>query len=468
MKELYDQINAMLGIIGGFVWGPPMIILLVGTGIFLTFRMLLIQFRGFAHGWAIITGKYDDLEDEGEINHFQALMAALSATIGTGNIVGVAAAVLLGGPGAIFWMWITALVGMATKFTSCTLAVKFRRIDESGEAHGGPMHFIELGMGKNWRWLAILFAVFTAIASFGIGNMFQINNLVVNAWQLYDPTAGSIAPDGFKVGLGIVFAVLTGAVIIGGIKSIGRVAAILVPIMCVFYVGAGLTILVLHFGKIPDAFSTILHYAFHTPEALAGGVVGTVIRQGVARGVFSNEAGLGSAPMAHGAARTREPVREGLVAMLGPFIDTIVICSITGLVIVLTGAYEIEGVQKGELTSVAFNEGLADLTGVSSAIGARIVSLGIIFFAFSTLITWSYYGNRAVDYLFGKKAVLPYQVFYLLFIVLGSAVTLDIIINFSDVMNGLMALPNLIALIALSPVVYRLTQDYFKRMKEAR
>lgn len=455
MQKIHELISA----IGGYVWGAPIMILLVGTGVFLTIRLLAIQARGFFHAIKVVMGQYDDPNDPGEINHFQALMAALSATIGTGNIVGVAAAILIGGPGAVFWMWITATVGMATKFTSCTLAVKYRRVDEKGEAHAGPMYFIEMGLGKNFKWLAILFAVFTVCASFGIGNMFQVNNIAVSAHSLFG-YEGADPSSTFRWLIGIIFALLTGAVIIGGIKSIGRVSAYLVPIMCILYMVGGVAILVMNMDKILPAFKTIFYYAFNTPEALGGGLMGTVIRAGVARGLFSNEAGLGSAPMAHGAARTKEPVREGLVAMLGPFIDTIIICSVTGLVIVMTGAYEIEGVAKGELTSVAFEQGLGSIW------GRRIVSLGIVFFAFSTLITWSYYGNRAVGYLFGDKAVLPYQLFYLCFVVLGAVLQIGLVIDFCDVMNGLMAIPNLIALLLLSPLVVKLTRDYFKRMKE--
>ncbi len=449
IAELIDKID-------GYIWGAPLMILLVGTGLYLTLRLCAVQFRGFAHGWRVIRGDYDKEGDPGEISHFQALSAALSATIGTGNIVGVAAAILMGGPGAAFWMWVTALVGMATKFTSCTLAVHLRRIDERGEAHGGPMHFIELGMGPKWKWLAVLFAVFTVIASFGIGNMFQANNVAVSLHALFG--GGTEASAVFNVATGIAMAVLVGMVIVGGIKSIGRFASTIVPIMCFFYVGAGLIILLKNAGAIPGAFKTIFYYAFHTPDALACGLLGTVIRAGVARGLFSHEAGLGSAAMAHGAARTDEPVREGLVAMLGPFIDTIVICSITALVIVITGAAEVTQV-KGELTGKAFELGLG------SAWGSKLVAIGVVFFALSTLISWSYYGDRAADYLFGRKAVAPYRYVYLLFIVLGSCIKIDSVIYFCDAMNGLMAVPNLIALIVLSPVVAKLTADYFARMK---
>lgn len=451
------NIHEIIASIQSFVWGPPLMVLLVGTGIFMSIRYKFIQFRGFKHGLGILSGKYDKKRDPGEITHFQALTAALSGTIGTGNIVGVAAAILAGGPGAVFWMWITALFGMALKFTSCTLAVHFRKVDENGEAHGGPMHYIEQGMGKKFKWLAVLFATFTMFASFGIGNMFQINNVATSIhllfWEGQEPTFI------FNLLIGIGIAALVGAVILGGIKSIGKVASKIVPFMFLFYMGAGLIILAMNFKAIPGVFHDIFYYAFHTPAALAGGILGTVIRNGVKRGLFSNEAGMGSAAIAHGAAKTNEPVREGLVAMLGPFIDTILVCSITALIILVTGVHEL-GFADGELTAKAFEVGL------NSAFGGKLVSLGIVFFAFSTLISWSYYGDRASDYLFGKKAVKPYRWIYLVFIVIGAVVQFDIVIGFSDIMNALMALPNLVAIIALSPIVVKLSKDYFERMKK--
>ncbi|MGL1901948.1 MAG: sodium:alanine symporter family protein [Fibrobacterales bacterium] len=450
------DIASLISTIDGYIWGPWLMVLLVGTGLYLSIRLFFVQFRGFKHGLKVVRGGFDKEEDAGEITHFQALTAALSATIGTGNIVGVAAAILMGGPGAAFWMWVTALVGMATKFASCTLAVHYRTIDETGEAHGGPMHFIEQGMGPKFKWLAVLFALFTVTASFGIGNMFQINNVATSLNTLF--RSGSEPSALFNGIVGLVFAIMVGIVILGGIKSIGKFASKIVPIMCFFYVGAGLIILVKNMGAIPDAFGTIFYYAFNTPEALAGGLLGTVIRAGVARGLFSNEAGMGSAAMVHGAAKTDEPVREGLVAMLGPFIDTIVICSITALVIIITGAHEIQDIAKGELTGKAFELGLG------SSIGSQLVAIGIIFFSFSTLISWSYYGDRAADYLFGKKAVVPYRYIYLGFIIIGATIKIGTVIDFSDAMNGLMVIPNLIALIVLSPVVVKLTKDYFARM----
>jgi len=446
LNELIDKFDAL-------VWGGPLIVTLVGVGLYLTFRMGLVQVRGFAHAIKVLGGRYDDVRDPGEISHFKALSTALSATIGTGNIVGVAAAILTGGPGAVFWMWVTAVVGMATKYTCCTLSVHYRRVDERGEAHCGPMHYIELGMGPRFKWLAVMFALFTSLASFGIGNMFQVNNIAVSLSGLVRG-AGSELSFLFNLSVGVVTAVLVAAVIIGGVRRIAVVASRLVPGMCLFYIIAGLVILVKNAHLVPGGISLIFHHAFHAPESVAGGLLGGVIRSGVARGLFSNEAGLGSAAIAHGAAQTREPVREGLVAMLGPFIDTLVVCSITALVIICTGAYETVAV-KGRLTSAAFEAGFPG--------SGWLVSLGVILFAFSTLIAWSYYGDRAVDYLFGPKYVMPYRAVYAGFVVLGAVWPLDNVINFCDAMNGLMALPNLIALVILSPVVAELTRDYFSR-----
>jgi len=449
------DLSQVLSSFSSFVWGVPLMVLLVGTGLYLTLRLCFVQLRGFAHGVNVIRGKYDKISDPGEISHFAALTTALSATIGTGNIVGVAAAILIGGPGAVFWMWITACVGMATKFASCTLAVHFRRIDESGEVHGGPMHFIELGMGKKFKWLAILFASFTALASFGIGNMFQINNMVTAANSL-------IFGEGVEISLlmrlliGLMTAGVVASVILGGIKRIAKVASKLVPFMCLFYITAGLIILFKNADLIIPGVQLIWTQAFHAPESVAGGLLGGVIRSGVARGLFSNEAGLGSAAMAHGAARTREPVREGLVAMLGPFIDTMIVCSITALVIICTGAYETVSI-KGQLTSAAFEMGLPG--------SGWLVSIGIILFAFTTLIAWSYYGDRAVDYLFGAGAVKGYRMIYVGFVVLGALRPLDDVINFCDALNGLMAIPNLIALVILAPVVTKITKEYFQRLR---
>lgn len=448
------HLSEWLSSFSSFVWGPPLMGLLVGTGLYLTFRLGFVQFCGFSHGVDVARGQYDNSADPGEVSHFAALTTALSATIGTGNIVGVAAAIIMGGPGAVFWMWITAWVGMATKFTSCTLAVHFRRIDAHGVVHAGPMHFIEQGMGPSFKWLAVLFAVFTALASFGIGNMFQINNMVTAVSELI-LGEGVTVPLGIRLAVGVLTAGIVAVVILGGIKRIAQVASMLVPFMCLFYIGAGLVILIINSDLIIPGIQLILTQAFNAPESVTGGLLGGVIRSGVARGLFSNEAGLGSAPMAHGAARTNEPVREGLVAMLGPFIDTIIVCTITALVIVCTGAYETVTL-KGQLTSAAFEVGLPG--------SGWIVSVGIILFAFSTLIAWSYYGDRATDYLFGDKAVTGYRMVYVIFVVIGALRPLDDVINFCDALNGLMAIPNLIALIALTPVVVAITKKYFQKI----
>lgn len=430
-------------------------VLLVGTGLYLSFRLGFIQIRGFIHGIYCVLGVYDNRKDPGEISHFRALSTALSATIGTGNIVGVAAAILAGGPGAVFWMWVTAIVGMATKFVCCTLAVHYRVIDSDGETHCGPMHFIEKGMGVKFKWLAIIFAMFTALASFGIGNMFQVNSIVSAVSNLIN--GDSIEIDfKFRLFVGMVMALMVGVVIIGGIKRIANVASKIVPFMCLFYVVSGLFILLKNAHLIIPGVELIFYQAFHAPESVAGGLLGGVIRSGVARGLFSNEAGLGSAAMAHGAAKTSEPVREGLVAMLGPFIDTIIVCSITALVIVCTGAYHTVKV-KGQLTTAAFEIGMPG--------SGFLVSIGIILFAFTTLVGWSYYGDRSVDYLFGKAAVKKYRLIYVLFILLGAIRPMDDVINFCDALNGLMAIPNLIALIVLTPVVVELTKKYLKKLR---
>jgi len=450
-------VGQLLSQFSSFVWGVPLMVLLVGTGLYLTLRLGFVQLKGFPHALDVVRGKYDNASDPGEISHFRALTTALSATIGTGNIVGVAAAILMGGPGAVFWMWVTACVGMATKFTSCTLAVHFRRIDPRGEAHGGPMHFIELGMGERFKWLAVLYASFTALASFGIGNMFQVNSMVTATGSLvYGEGSPILMP--LRLAVGVITAGIVALVILGGIKRIANIASKIVPFMCLFYITAGLVILFKNFNLIIPGIGLIWSQAFSAPESVAGGLIGGVIRAGVARGLFSNEAGLGSAAMAHGAARTKEPVREGLVAMLGPFIDTIVICSVTALVIICTGAYTTVS-NKAQLTSAAFEMGLPG--------SGWLVSVGTILFAFSTLIAWSYYGDRAVDYLFGARTVKSYRMVYIVFILVGSLRPLDDVINFCDAMNGLMAIPNLIALIVLAPVVIKLTRDYFKRRRGA-
>lgn len=434
-----------LGSISSFVWGPVTIVLLVGTGVLVTLIVPFIQLRKFGYAWKLISGKYDDPEDKGEITHFQALSAALSATIGTGNIAGVGTAVALGGPGAVFWMWITAIFGMALKYGECLLSLNYRTIHADGVVGAGPMYYLEKGLGQ--KWLGVLFAIFAAIASFGIGNMVQANS-VAEPVQTYFGIP--------KLFTGLIIGILVFAVIVGGIKRIGQVASRLVPIMAVFYILGALVVIIMNIGEVPAAFGVIFNDAFTGTAAtggFAGAAVAQAIRFGVARGVFSNEAGLGSAPIAHGAARTKEPVREGLVAMLGPFIDTIVICTMTALVIILTGAFT-TGETGADLTAKAFNIGLPGP-------GGYIVAIGIIFFAFSTAISWSYYGDRCIDYLFGQKMVMPYRILYCILLPVGAYVKLATVWTISDIFNALMAWPNLIGLIFLSPVIIRLTKEYF-------
>jgi alanine or glycine:cation symporter, AGCS family len=442
----------LLGTINGFVWGLPTIILLVGTGVFITMLMKFIQFRHFIYGWKLISGKYDNPEDEGEVTHFQALSTALSATIGTGNIAGVGTAVAIGGPGAIFWMWITAIFGMGLKYAECLLSLNYRVVHEDGTTGGGPMYYLEKGLGK--KWLGVAFAIFAAIAAFGIGNMVQANSVA-------EPLLDTFGVP--KIVTGLVLAVLSFAVIVGGVKRIGAFSSKIVPAMAIFYIVGALLVILTHLNGVPAAFAQIFHDAF-SGTAATGGFVGAgiaqAIRLGVARGVFSNEAGLGSAPIAHGAAQTKEPVREGLVAMLGPFIDTLVICTMTGLVIILTGAFTMTGADGSALTGAVLTK-TAFEAGMPFPGGGYIVTIGIIFFAFSTVIGWSYYGDRCIDYLFGQKAVLPYRIIYCMIIPVGATIKLATVWTISDIFNALMAWPNLIGLIFLSPVVVRMTKEYF-------
>jgi len=445
--NIFITLTRLSGDLSSLLWGNYLTLtVLVGTGLYLTWKMRFVQITGFRHSLKIISGKYSKPEDIGEVSHFQALSTALSATVGTGNIAGVATAISLGGPGALFWMWVTAFVGMATKFTECTLSLRFREISKSGEVAGGPMYTILHGL--NHRGLAMLFATFAVIASFGIGNMVQANSVVDGIGYLL-PGAKS-----YSLYIGLLMAVLVGLVIIGGVKRIAKVASTVVPFMATLYITSALLVLFNHVSEIPHALKTIFNFALN-PWAVGGAVVGEAIRWGVARGLFSNEAGLGSSPMAHAAAKTNEPVREGLVAMMEPFIDTIIICSMTGLVIVVTGAYEIknDGLVGAALTAHAFTSTLGDA-------GGWVVGIGLSLFAFSTIIAWSYYGDRAANFLFGEKAVLPYRVIYTLLVVVGASVPLHLVWNIADVMNILMALPNLISLILLAGVVKKLHSEY--------
>ncbi len=436
-----EQMNAV-------AWGPWMLMLLAGTGLFLTIGLRFIPQRKLFYGFKMLWQGRSSTE-KGDISPFNALMTALSATIGTGNIAGVATAIFYGGPGAIFWMWLIALIGMATKFSEATLAVHFREVDAKGHYVGGPMYYIRNGLGKNWKWLGVIFAVFGMLAGFGIGNSIQANSVA------------DVMSSAFNVPplvSGFTIAVLVGLVLLGGIKRIGEVAGKLVPMMAVFYVGGGLLVLGLHIDRIPEAISLILYHAFN-PTAAAGGFAGATvwaaIRFGVARGIFSNEAGLGSAPIAHATAQTDNPIRQGTVAMLGTFLDTIVVCTITALVIMVTGAWQ-SGENGATLSAHAFSQGL----GVT---GQYIVSIGVALFAFTTIIGWSFYSEKCAQFLFGEKSNLPFRLIWVVVIPLGTWPGIDLgsLWLVADTLNALMAIPNLIALLLLSPVVFKLTKTYF-------
>jgi AGCS family alanine or glycine:cation symporter len=554
-RTIADFVNGTLGptatFLEHYVWAfpketPALAVILLGTGLFVTLRLGFIQVRGFRHAIDITRGKYDNPEDQGDLKHFQALTTALSATVGIGNIAGVALAIRLGGPGALFWMWVTAFFGMALKYVECTLAMMYRKVNADGSISGGPMYYIEMGMGSRWKWLAIAFAAFAAISSFGGGCMNQSNSLadqVQSSWGI--PT----------VITGLVFAALVAAVIIGGIRRIGRVTALLAPSMALLYVTGAMTILVLNFSEIPGGFALIVRNAF-APEPLVGGGVGSLLMTmmwGIRRGLFSNEAGQGSAPIAHATAKTTEPVREGLVASLGPFIDTLVICTMTGLVIIVTGAYrdkaeqlltfsDLEAVavqgatddklielqdarrsagdtrfevvsgrpvgatlflHKSVVESVRIDgpegdawtgrvdldaesgsmsvtdgsglsvRGVALLTGAPmtarafrnglGGFGNLIVTLAVVLFAVSTGISWSYYGDRSVEYLFGPGAVPVYRWVFIFFFFLGAILPLKAVWTYGDVALGLMTLPNLIAVFVLTGSVAGMTRDYLSR-----
>jgi AGCS family alanine or glycine:cation symporter len=443
MNRLVTQLNDL-------VWGPPMLVLILGTGlflmVFLRFMPLMRLGQGFVAVWR---GREKGAPDSGIISPFQALMTCLAATIGTGNIAGVATAIFWGGPGALFWMWCTALVGMATKYAEVVLAVHYRERDKNGDPVGGPMYAIKNGLGPRWAWLAGLFALFGGLAGFGIGNMVQINSMA----QALETS--------FSINVhitGIVTMVIIGLVILGGIRRIGKVAAALVPAMCAVYILTALCVLALNFSAIPAAFSLIFSHAFNPVAAtggFAGAAVAAAIRYGVARGVFSNEAGLGTAGIAQAAGTTDSAVRSGLVGMMGTFLDTIIVCTMTGLVIITSGLWT-SGERGASLSIAAFD---ASLPGV----GGIILTLSLVLFAFTTILGWSYIGERCWSYLFGTRAILPFRLLWVAAVYLGAYAHLDFVWLLADTLNGLMALPNLIALLLLSPVVVSLTKAHFAK-----
>ena len=442
-----EFITEMVGAINGVVWGVPMLILILGAGLFLTVGLRFLTIMKIPFGFSLLWKGRIPGNDAGDITPFNALMTSLSATIGTGNIAGVATAIFLGGPGAVFWMWMTALVGMGTKYAEAVCAVRFREKDENGNFVGGPMYYIQNGMGENWRWLAITFALFAGIAGFGIGNMVQSNSIADALYTTFN------IPHLYT---GIIVALLVGAVLLGGIQRISQVAGALVPFMAALYILASIVVLAINANAIPAAFGLIFTHAF-SPAAATGGFAGAAvwaaIRFGVARGVFSNEAGLGSAPIAHAAAKTKGPVSQGLVAMLGTFIDTLIVCTFKALAILSTGVWT-SGTTGAALTSAAFEAALPGFGGV-------IIAVSLAIFAFTTIIGWSYYSERSLQYLFGTSIIMPFRAVWSLAAIVGATVKLGFIWLLADTLNAMMAIPNLVALIVLSPIVFAVTKEFF-------
>jgi AGCS family alanine or glycine:cation symporter len=445
-----NDLQATLQSIDSFVWGPPLLILLVGTGAYFTFKLGLIQFRYLPTALKLVFTR--DKSGQGDVSSFAALCTALSATIGTGNIVGVATAIKLGGPGALFWMWLAALFGMATKYAECLLAVKYRKVDDKGQMLGGPMYYLQDGVGS--RFLAIMFAVFAlGVACFGIGTFPQVN-AILDASEISFGVSREISA--------VVLTLLVAFVTLGGIQSIAKVAGKVVPAMALLYVVGCLSVILMNVEQLAGAVQLVLTSAFN-PTAATGGFLGAsimlAIQSGIARGVFSNESGLGSAPMAAAAAKTDSCVRQGLVSMTGTFFDTIIICTMTGLALILTGAWQTD-LAGAAMTTHAFAVGLQ-----ADSLGPMLVSIGLIFFAFTTILGWNYYGERCVVFLMGTKAVLPYKIVFLCLVASGAFLHLDMIWIIADIVNGLMAIPNLIGLILLRHVVIEETKHYFAQVK---
>lgn len=437
-EQFIDTVNSV-------VWGPAMLILLLGTGVFLTIGLRGITITRIPYAFGqLLKGRKGT--GEGEISPFNALMTALSSTVGTGNIAGVATAIGIGGPGALFWMWCTALVGMATKYAEAVLAVNYRETDSEGKKVGGPMYYIKNGLGNRWKPLAFLFALFGSLAGFGLANTVQSN------------TVSQVLHNNFNIPTlfsGLVMAFMVALVLLGGIKRIAQVAGKLVPLMTVIYLLATAIILVIHMADIPTALALIVDSAFNGTAAtggFAGATVMLALRMGVSRGIFSNESGLGSAPIAHAAAETNSPVRQGTIAMLGTFIDTLIICTMTGLVLIVSGAWNTD-LEGAAMTLMVFDSTLP--------FGGNILSLCIALFAFTTMLGWSYYGERCAQFLLGPKVVLPFRVLWVIGVFIGTQMSLGLVWKMSDALNGMMAIPNLLALLLLSPVVFKLTRQYF-------
>lgn len=450
MEYLLNAFNGLNGI----VWGAPMLALILGTGLFLMFLLKFMPLRKIGAGFALLwNGRTTNANENGDISPFQALMTCLAATIGTGNIAGVATAIFMGGPGALFWMWCTALVGMATKYSEVLLAVHYREKDKNGEYIGGPMFAIKNGLGKRWVWLGTAFAIFGGLAGFGIGNMVQVNSMAqaLNS-TLHIPTWIT----------GVITTIIVAMVTLGGVKRIGKVAEALVPFMCVTYIIAGVVVLVVNAAVIPDAVALIFNSAFN-PVAATGGFAGSVvmmsIRYGVARGVFSNEAGLGTAGIAQAAGTTKSAVRSGLIGMLGTFIDTLIVCSVTGLAIVSSGVWS-NGQSGAALSAAAFESAMPGFGGI-------LLTIALVIFAFTTILGWSYYGEKCWIYLVGTKSVLPFRLLWVIAVPFGAISQLDFAWLVADTLNGMMAIPNLLSLLLLSPVILKLTKEYFAEDDDA-
>ena len=446
MKEFLTAVDNL-------IWGPPLLIMLVGTGIYLTFKLGFLQITKLKLALKFVFSKDDETNEKGDISSFGALCTALSATIGTGNIVGVATAIKAGGPGALFWMWIAAFFGMATKYAEGLLAIKYREFDSNGEVCGGPMYYIQNGL--NNKWLAKIFALFGVLVSlFGIGTFAQVNSI------------SEAMKTGFNIPIiitAIIVTILVALVTLGGIKRISNVSEKVVPFMAGLYIVGVIIVILFNLGEVPEAISLIIRSAFN-PEAALGGAFGVTfiiaMQRGVSRGVFSNESGLGSAPIAAAAAKTKEPAKQGLISMTGTFFDTIIICSMTGIVIVLTGMYT-SHLDGASLTTAAFEIGFP-----IAMIGKYIVNIGLVFFAFTTILGWNYYGEKCIGYIAGERAIKPFKIFYIFLVFIGSFLSLDIIFISADIVNGLMAIPNLIAIIGLRKVIFSETNLFFNSLKQ--
>lgn len=444
MLELFKAINNL-------IWGPPLLLLLVGTGVYLTLRLGVFQIGKLPTAFRLIFSS--DQSGQGDVSSFAALCTALAATVGTGNIVGVATAITTGGPGALFWMWVAAFFGMATKYAEGFLAIKYRTKDANGQAAGGPMYYITLGMGQKWKPLAVFFAISgVLVALLGMGTFSQVNSIASSMSASF-----GLAPQLVS----IVTAISIAFFIFGGIEKISDVSTKIVPFMAILYILASVTVLALHWEQLLPTLALVFKSAF-TPAAALGGFTGATVQQaiqrGIARGVFSNESGLGSAPIAAAAAKSDNPVEQGLISMTGTFIDTIIICTLTGLTILVTGQWSVEGLEGAPLTQAAFAT-------VFGNTGSIALTISLVLFAFTTILGWSYYGERCIEFLFGTKSILPYRLVFVTMVALGGFLKLDLIWTIADIVNGLMALPNLIALLALSPVIIKETRQYFAKKK---